>query len=297
MSHDRRRAKGPAPTTAHRTCGFTPGFTLIELLVVIAIISILAAILFPVFAKAREKARQITCASNEKQLGLAFVQYTEDSDERLPNGSWSRFSDPGNPQYEGVGWAGQIYPYVKSTGIYICPDDSTTMAVTANGTATPVSYSYNGINICRSDIELNGAPAIAGALSAFNAPASTVLLYESSRVTAVVTDPTETYGPTNPSPLMSGTGNGIENYTNGNGGYNQYATGYLAPTGVDVPARHTNGANYLLADGHVKWLLPSAVSYGYLAANADNPASISTDTAEGTNNSTTPLYAATFSPR
>src|SRR3984893_11508515 len=60
------------------------GFTLIELLVVIAIIAILAAILFPVFAKVREKARQSSCASNEKQLGLAFAQYTQDYDEKLP---------------------------------------------------------------------------------------------------------------------------------------------------------------------------------------------------------------------
>ena len=61
------------------------GFTLIELLVVIAIIAILAAILFPVFAKAREKARQITCTSNEKQLGLAFLQYVQDYDETYPS--------------------------------------------------------------------------------------------------------------------------------------------------------------------------------------------------------------------
>ena len=73
------------------------GFTLIELLVVIAIIAILAAILFPVFAKAREKARQISCTSNMKQLGLAFMQYQQDNDEVLPN--------DGSGQCGAWGWA------------------------------------------------------------------------------------------------------------------------------------------------------------------------------------------------
>jgi len=90
------------------------GFTLIELLVVIAIIAILAAILFPVFAKAREKARQTTCASNLKQLALAVIQYTQDYDETPPCGMTLPVVAGNGYYYFGVGWGGQIYPYVKS---------------------------------------------------------------------------------------------------------------------------------------------------------------------------------------
>ena len=94
------------------------GFTLIELLVVIAIIAILAAILFPVFAKAREKARQSSCSSNEKQMGLAFLQYTNDYDETWPRQYW------GGANWEPVAsgyWGGEIQPYIKNTQIFKCP--------------------------------------------------------------------------------------------------------------------------------------------------------------------------------
>jgi prepilin-type N-terminal cleavage/methylation domain-containing protein/prepilin-type processing-associated H-X9-DG protein len=91
------------------------GFTLIELLVVIAIIAILAAILFPVFAQAREKARQITCASNEKQIGLAIIQYVQDYDETYPQGSDATAD---------LGWAQQVQPYINSIAAFRCPDDS-----------------------------------------------------------------------------------------------------------------------------------------------------------------------------
>ena len=106
------------------------GFTLIELLVVIAVIAILAAILFPVFQKVRENARRASCQSNEKQLGLAFTQYEQDSDELFPDGT----AGPGNGC---SGWAGQIYSYIKSTQVYKCPDDASV------STSPGVSYAMN----------------------------------------------------------------------------------------------------------------------------------------------------------
>jgi prepilin-type N-terminal cleavage/methylation domain-containing protein/prepilin-type processing-associated H-X9-DG protein len=251
-------------------------FTLIELLVVIAIIAILAAILFPVFAKAREKARQTTCESNEKQIGLAFTQYTQDYDEHYPCGSQG-----GTAGYPGRGWAGQIYPYVKSTGNYLCPDDPSTAGGPSGGfTEYPLSYMVN-MNVTASTYQPLSTPA-GNPLSILNAPASTVLIVEVQGCEAALTNPNE---------IDSSSGNGGDCY--GNGKYRpqntassqnnrKYATGPIGTApgnnryahfevasantpAADLalnPAVHSGGANYLLCDGHVKWEMPQFVSGG-----------------------------------
>jgi prepilin-type N-terminal cleavage/methylation domain-containing protein/prepilin-type processing-associated H-X9-DG protein len=106
------------------------GFTLIELLVVIAIIAILAAILFPVFAQAREKARQSACLSNEKQIGLALMQYIQDWEETFPTAYEYKNNDWVNGVNGGSAggythWSLYIWPYVKSEGVFVCPSDKT----------------------------------------------------------------------------------------------------------------------------------------------------------------------------
>ncbi len=134
-----------------------PGFTLIELLVVIAIIAILAAILFPVFAQAREKARQTTCLSNIKQLSLANLMYSEDNDEtyvRVKQVATNNLANPqlvAEPQSDaGSGtdyliWYGMLQPYVKSTGVLSCPSAAYSLQNTALGGAETFSGTIDAV--------------------------------------------------------------------------------------------------------------------------------------------------------
>jgi prepilin-type N-terminal cleavage/methylation domain-containing protein len=108
------------------------GFTLVEILIVLVVILILAALLFPTFNRVREGARRSSCTSNLKQLGLAFLQYSQDHNNRLPVGKTPPPNEIGN------GWAGAIFPYVKAPQLFRCPSDSG-----VDGTIGTVSYAYN----------------------------------------------------------------------------------------------------------------------------------------------------------
>ncbi len=205
---------------------FRAAFTLIELLVVIAIVSILAAIIFPALASAREKGRQAQCLSNLKQLGLAVQQYTQDNDETLPGAYGGPYPDDVAHVRLG-GWVyyelfngnfdvtmGSIYPYVKSKGVYVCPDDE-------RAKTTGLSYAINGC------VNNSFDPA---------------LFYESGKALAQIDNPTGTmlFTEEDAGPFGS-TNDGILALTFAPGGYDPIAD------------RHNDGAEVSFVDGHVKW--------------------------------------------
>jgi len=168
------------------------GFTLIELLVVIAIIAILAAILFPVFAQAREKARAISCLSNVKQLGVGYAMYTQDYDESTPDvDKATLIGGLDGTGYTGA-WYTDIYPYVKSWNLFLCPDRTQAESKTSdpnhcydniNPTGECIGYGYNDGLVSDGGYGLVGTQGVDGAgntlrpgrtIAQITSPASTV---------------------------------------------------------------------------------------------------------------------------
>ena len=212
-------------------------FTLIELLVVIAIIAILAAILFPVFARARENARRSSCQSNLKQIALGAKQYVQDYDEKYPLVDGRILIADGTD-----GWGLLLQPYLKSVQIYQCPSDS----VGPNNTVTDAGYTDYWYNAnCAEKNE-----------SAFAYISNTLLFGDgSSTVGAATLTPV---GSAAYVVTFTGYLDGDMSDTTKNGvtPVNWATTmrdGSAANRNVTVE-KHLEGANYAFADGHVKWL-------------------------------------------
>ncbi|RZM14521.1 MAG: DUF1559 domain-containing protein [Pedobacter sp.] len=214
-------------------------FTLIELLVVIAIIAILAAILFPVFGRARENARRSSCQSNLKQIGLGVMQYIQDYDEKYPltnNGALAAFQVPGggnDPFFRYGTWRYAVHPYIKSTQIYSCPSTprSSTPGIQYESTVFPDTVGAYGVN--ENVINAATSPFSAASISSI---ASMPMVADACL--GVFTTPARVYN------------------ANHIAGQDPAFTSQFSPPEQtrETLARHFNGSNVAFADGHVKFL-------------------------------------------